>query len=173
MAPLGSLPRYACRLTLIFTPVKYPNLHNAPSLPIDNLPLYTVPSTSEILVLSSFIPKYTIHNTYLNTSTTLTTLNYDPTSVLNASTNGTVPPGASAYVKSVTINGVTQPGRCAFDFYDTFRVGGEIVVELTGEKGEAEGCDATGGGGGNGTGNGTGTGGVPQSLSGGGFASVR
>ncbi|EIM82754.1 glycoside hydrolase family 92 protein [Stereum hirsutum FP-91666 SS1] len=136
------------------------------------LGLYPVPSTSEILVLSSFIPKYTIHNTYLNTSTTLTTLNYDPTSVLNASTNGTVPPGASAYVKSVTINGVTQPGRCAFDFYDTFRVGGEIVVELTGEKGEAEGCDATGGGGGTGTGNGTG-GGVPQSLSGGGFASVR
>lgn len=65
---------------------------------------------------------------------------------------------------------MVQPGRCAFDFYDTFRVGGEIVVELTGDKSEAEGCDATGGGGG--TGNGT-AGGVPQSLSEGGFASVR
>lgn len=58
-----------------------------------------------------------------------------------------------------------QEGRCAFDFYDTFRVGGSIVVELTNEKSEAEGCSA---GGANGTG-----GGVPQSLSEGGFASVR
>lgn len=145
----------------------HPNLHHDISTDL-SATHHPVPSTSEILVLSSFIPKYTIHNAYLNTSTTLTTLNYDPTSVLNASTNGTVPPGASAYVKSVSINGVVQPGRCAFDFYDTFRVGGEIVVELTGDKGEAEGCAAsTGGGGGNGTA------GVPQSLSEGGFASVR
>lgn len=76
-----------------------------------------------------------------------------------------MPPGASAYVKSVTINGVVQEGRCAFDFYDTFRVGGSIVVELTADRGEAEGCAV---------GNGTATaGGVPQSLSEGGFASVR
>ncbi|KAH0589526.1 hypothetical protein H2248_005263 [Termitomyces sp. 'cryptogamus'] len=42
------------------------------------LGLYPVPSTTEFIVLSPFIPKYTIHNSFLNVSTTVTTLNTTP-----------------------------------------------------------------------------------------------
>lgn len=57
--------------------------------------------------------------------------------------NGTIPAGVPAYVRSVTVNGEEQASRCHFDFYDTFRVGGEIVIELTADKEEAEGCGAS------------------------------
>jgi len=116
------------------------------------LGIYPVPSTTQFLILSPMIPKYTIHNTYLNTSTTITTLNYDPDSVQQ-----TIPDGASAYVKSVTINGQVTPSRCHFDFYDVFRVGGEVVIELTSDKFLADDCGAS----------------VPESVSTGGFASAR
>lgn len=42
------------------------------------LGLYPVPGTSELLVLSPFTPKYTVHNAYLNASTTVTVINFDP-----------------------------------------------------------------------------------------------
>jgi hypothetical protein len=98
------------------------------------------------------IPKYTIHNTYLNTSTTITTLNYDARSVQK-----TIPAGVSAYVKSVTINGNISSSRCHFDFYDVFRLGGEVVIELTSDKASVDDCGAS----------------VPESVSTGGFSSPR
>ncbi|TFK53721.1 glycoside hydrolase family 92 protein [Heliocybe sulcata] len=116
------------------------------------LGLYPVPSSTELLILSPFIPKYTIHNAYLNVSTTVTVKNYDAKSVQYP-----IPSGASAYVKSVTVNGQETESRCHFDFYDTFRVGGEIVIELTADKQEADSC----------------AGSLPQSISTGGFASAR
>ncbi|CAA7261861.1 unnamed protein product [Cyclocybe aegerita] len=45
------------------------------------LGLYPVPSTTHLLILSPFIPKYTIHNSFLNISTTVTVVNFDPKSV--------------------------------------------------------------------------------------------
>ncbi|KAL1738371.1 family 92 glycosyl hydrolase, partial [Schizophyllum fasciatum] len=42
------------------------------------LGLYPVPSTTELLILSPFTPKYTVHNAYLNVSTTVTTVGFDP-----------------------------------------------------------------------------------------------
>jgi hypothetical protein len=107
------------------------------------------------------IPKYTIHNRYLNTSTTVTVEGFDARSVRE-----TVPHGAAAYVQSVRVstpsNGnvtvaVENASRCHFDFYDTFRVGADIVITVTADRNAANSCGAS----------------VPQSISTGGFAMVR
>ncbi|KIJ68131.1 glycoside hydrolase family 92 protein [Hydnomerulius pinastri MD-312] len=116
------------------------------------LGLYPVPSSTHYLIVSPFVPKYTIHNSYLNASTTVTVKNYDPKSVAYP-----IPKGVAAYVKSVSINGKPAASRCYVDFYDTFRVGGEIEIELTADKNEANSCGGP----------------VPESLSTGGFAQAR
>jgi len=112
-----------------------------------------VPGTSELLVVSPMVPKYTVHNRYLNASTTVTVVGFDARSL-----NGTmVPRGAAAYVQSVRIDGVAQASRCHFDFYDTFRVGADVVITVTADRAAADSCGAS----------------VPQSLSTGGFAVPR
>ncbi|ESK84677.1 glycoside hydrolase family 92 protein [Moniliophthora roreri MCA 2997] len=116
------------------------------------LGLYPIPSTTQILVISPFIPKYTIHNDYLGKSTTVTVKGYDRNSVQKS-----IPQGAAAYVKSVTINGKPSFSRCHIDFYDVFRVGGDVVIEVTANKAEANDC----------------LGAIPDSLSTGGFAKAR
>ncbi|KAJ6498071.1 glycoside hydrolase family 92 protein [Mycena vitilis] len=116
------------------------------------LGFYPVPSTTQYLVLSPFIPKYTIHNLYLNTSTTVTTVGFDPKSVQRI-----IPAGTAAYVANVTINGVPAASRCHVDFYDVFRLGGNVTIELTADKAAADDC----------------LGALPESLSTGGFASAR
>jgi len=88
----------------------------------------------------------------MNASTTVTVKNYDVKSVQK-----TIPIGASAYVKSVTINGKPTASRCHFDFYDTFRLGGEVVIELTDERALADNC----------------AGSMPESISTGGFSTAR
>ncbi|KAH8994062.1 glycoside hydrolase family 92 protein, partial [Lactarius akahatsu] len=116
------------------------------------LGLYPVPGTSELLVLSPMVPKYTVHNPYLNVSTTVTVDGFDAGSV-----RATVPLGAAAYVQSVRINNVTQASPCHFDFYDTFRAGADIVITVTADRAAADSCGAS----------------VPQSISTGGFATTR
>ncbi|OCH93726.1 glycoside hydrolase family 92 protein [Obba rivulosa] len=116
------------------------------------LGMYPVPSSSQFLIVSPFLPTYTIHNSFLNVSTTVTVKNFDPRSVQQ-----TIPNGAAAYVKSVTVNGAVQPSRCHIDFYDAFRVGGEVVIEVTSDKESVNSCGAS----------------VPDSLSTGGFAVAR
>jgi hypothetical protein len=126
-----------------------------------------VPGTSQLLVLSPMIPEYTVHNRYLNTSTTVRVDGYDARSV-----RATIPRGAAAYVRSVrTIDsdsdgGVARaqeaaaPGpttRCYVDFYDTFRVGADVVIAVTSDRAAAQNCDGP----------------VPHSISTGGFATVR
>ena len=107
------------------------------------------------------IPKYTVHNRYLNTSTTVTVEGFDARSVQE-----TIPRGAAAYVQSVRVNApnnsnvtiTTQnASRCHFDFYDTFRVGADIVITVTADRKAANNCGAS----------------IPQSISTGGFAMVR
>ncbi|KIY50865.1 glycoside hydrolase family 92 protein [Fistulina hepatica ATCC 64428] len=115
------------------------------------LGLYPVPSTTQYLVLSPFIPKYTIHNSYMNTSTTVTTINYNASSV-----QATIPPGTAAYVGNVTVNGVAS-SRCHLDFYDVFRVGGNVTIELTADKDAVDTCEGS----------------LPESLSTGGFSQAR
>jgi hypothetical protein len=121
------------------------------------------------------VPKYTIHNDFLGVNTTVRVVNYDPKSVAEK-----IPDGASAYVKDVTVldhdgsvrwstnNGTldaspvgnaTQGGgsRCHFDFYDTFRLGGEIVITLTDDASAVDSC----------------AGSLPDSLSTGGWKDAR
>jgi len=104
------------------------------------------------------IPKYTVHNQYLNTSTTVTVEGFDARSV-----QATIPPGVAAYVQSVrvSVNNATQTpasaSRCYFDFYDTFRVGADIVITVTSDRDAANSCGMS----------------VPQSISTGGFAIAR
>ena len=113
---------------------------------------FLVPSTTQLLILSPFTPKYTIHNSFLNISTTVTTINYDSKSIQR-----NIPAGTPAYVKNVTINGVPSSSRCHVDFYDAFRLGGDVVITLTADKTEADSC----------------LGALPDSLSTGGFAKAR
>ena len=110
------------------------------------------------------IPKYTVHNRYLNTSTTVTVEGFDARSVQE-----TVPHGAAAYVQSVRVDVPANnsnstiamqqnaSSRCHFDFYDTFRVGADIVITVTADRNAANNCGAS----------------IPQSISTGGFAMVR
>ncbi|KAF9449192.1 glycoside hydrolase family 92 protein, partial [Macrolepiota fuliginosa MF-IS2] len=116
------------------------------------LGLYPVPSTTQLLILSPFTPKYTIHNSFLNVSTTVTVANFSSKSVQRV-----IPAGVPAYVESVTINGQPSASRCHFDFYDVFRVGGDVVITLTADKSVADSC----------------AGGIPESISTGGFAQAR
>jgi len=116
------------------------------------LGLYPVPSSTELLILSPFTPKYTIHNSFLNTSTTVRVVNFDSRSV-----NETIPAGVAAYVQNVTVNGKPTESRCHFDFYDTFRLGGEVVITLTADKKAANDCSGS----------------LPASISTGGFAQAR
>ena len=104
------------------------------------------------------IPKYTIHNRYLNTSTTVTVQGFDARSVQE-----TIPAGAAAYVQSVSVklpnSNVTMESvsRCHLDFYDTFRVGADIIITVTADRVAVNDCGGS----------------VPQSISTGGFAIVR
>ncbi|KIY53439.1 glycoside hydrolase family 92 protein [Fistulina hepatica ATCC 64428] len=115
------------------------------------LGLYPVPATTQLLVVSPFIPKYTIHNSYLGVNTTVTAVNFNATSLQE-----TIPPGTAAYVSNVTVNGVAST-RCHFDFYDVFRKGGNVIIELTADKDAVDDCEGS----------------LPESLSTGGFASAR
>jgi hypothetical protein len=78
-------------------------------------------------------------------------VNYDQRSI-----QASIPSGVPAYVESVTINGKFS-ARCHFDFYDVFRVGGEVVITLTADKALADSCQGS----------------LPESVSTGGFASAR
>ena len=101
------------------------------------------------------VPKYTVHNRYLGTSTTVKVDGYDAHSVA-----ATIPQGAVGYVQSVRINELTlKHSRCHVDFYDTFRAGANVVITVTGTSHRAavDTCGVS----------------LPQSLSTGGFATVR
>ncbi|KAF5338528.1 hypothetical protein D9611_013248 [Ephemerocybe angulata] len=115
------------------------------------LGIYPVPGSTQYIQLSPFTPKYTIHNPYLGVSTTVTVKNFDVKSLQEV-----IPEGTSAYVESVTVNGEPSP-RCYFDFYDTFKKGGDIVITLTADKAAADDCQGS----------------LPDSLSTGGFSIVR
>ena len=117
-----------------------------------NLCPAAVPGSTELLVLSPFTPKYTIHNSFLNVSTTVTTKGFDARSVQE-----TIPKNVAAYVANVTINGQQLASRCHFDFYDVFKTGGDIIIEVTSDKNAVDDCGAS----------------LPMSLSTGGFVVAR
>ena len=57
----------------------------------------------------------------------------------------------------LTLLNVCLCRSCHFDFYDVFRVGGEVVIEVTAHKNEVDDCGTS----------------VPESISTGGFAIAR
>lgn len=115
---------------------------------------YPVPSTTEYLILSPFVPKYAIHNEYLGKSTIVTVANFDPRCVNVRN----IPRGVRAYVKTITYNGHPLEGgkRCHLDFLAVFKKGGDIVIEVTNSEADALGC----------------VGSLPSSLSTGGFGAA-
>ncbi|EJD52455.1 glycosyl hydrolase [Auricularia subglabra TFB-10046 SS5] len=117
------------------------------------LGLFPIPSTTQFLIVSPFVPSYTIHNPYLGVSTTVRVDGFDGKSVQH-----TIPAGARAYVQEVIVDGRPSPtGRCFLDFFDTFRKGGEIVIKVTANKNAANSCRGR----------------LPDSLSTGGWAKAR
>lgn len=75
-------------------------------------------------MLSPIVPKYNVHDPYLNASTTVTVDGLDARSL-----RATVPHGAAA--AHVRGNNATQASLCQFDFYDTFRAGADVVITVT------------------------------------------
>jgi putative alpha-1,2-mannosidase len=89
--------------------------------------LYPVPSTREFLIVSPFLPSYTLTNSQLGT-VTVTAKDFDKRSLKKM-----IPSGARAYVKSVSINGVKQSSRCKILFEQLFPGGQkhtDIVFEM-------------------------------------------
>jgi len=70
------------------------------------LGLYPIPASREYLIVSPFLPSYTINNAELG-SLTVVAKNFD-----NRTLSENIPSGARAYVKSVSINGQKQSSRC-------------------------------------------------------------
>jgi hypothetical protein len=74
----------------------------------------------------------------LGVSTTVTAVNYDANSIRR-----TIPIGTAAYVQAVMINGKPAASTCHIDFYDTFRVGGNVTIVLTADKAAVGACNGT------------------------------
>lgn len=83
------------------------------------LGIYPVPGSSEYLIVSPFLPSYTLNNSELG-KLTVTAKNFD-----NSTLAEKIPSGARAYVNSVSINGVKQSSRCKIqvscDSFEIFR----------------------------------------------------
>ena len=89
--------------------------------------LYPVPSTREFLVVSPFMPSYTLTNSLLGTLT-VEAHHFDERSLQQ-----TIPNGTRAYVKSVTIDGKVQASRCKILFEQLFPGNGkhtDVVFEM-------------------------------------------
>lgn len=109
----------------------HPRRNTSSSRPL----LQNIPFTIHSSTSGACLPFFPSHPSQYTCSTTVTVRNFDPASVQK-----TIPAGTAAYVANVTINGQRLASRCHFDFYDTFRVGGEIVIELTADKEAVNDC---------------------------------
>ncbi|KAL8338997.1 hypothetical protein RB598_007353 [Gaeumannomyces tritici] len=94
------------------------------------LGLYPVPASAEMLVLSPFLPGYTVHNELLG-DVRVTVTGFDP-----ASLNSTIPAGARAFVDDLRLDGKSV-GRCRVDF-DQFFSARNVEFVMTAE--EKKGC---------------------------------
>lgn len=99
--------------------------------------LYPVPSTREYLIVSPFIPSYTLNNALLGT-VTVTAKNFDKRSLAKK-----IPRGTRAYVARVYIDGKVQSSRCKILHEQLFPGAGkhtEVVFEMTAEKADVNSC---------------------------------
>ncbi|SAM73346.1 uncharacterized protein UBRO_00039 [Ustilago bromivora] len=116
------------------------------------LGLYPTPGTKELLILSPYMPGYTINNPVLGKAM-VTVSGFDERSI-----GGKIPKGVKAFVEQVLIDGKLHTSRCRMSFDDLFpgTAGGERKVEIVLTDKEVDGC-------------GSGAGDEPASLSTGGF----
>ncbi|SNX81309.1 uncharacterized protein MEPE_00014 [Melanopsichium pennsylvanicum] len=117
---------------------------------------YPTPGTKELLVLSPFMPGYTINNPVLGKAT-VTVTGYDEKSI-----GKTVPRGVKAYVGQINLDGKKHSSKCRMSFDDLFpgTPGGERKVEIVLTEKQLDGC-------------GDGDGDAPASLSTGGFLDFK
>ncbi|KLU86093.1 glycosyl hydrolase [Magnaporthiopsis poae ATCC 64411] len=94
------------------------------------LGFYPVPASAEMLVLSPFVPGYTVRNELLG-DVRVTVTGFDPTSL-----NSTIPAGARAFVDDLKLDGRSM-GRCRIDF-DQFFAAKNVEFVMTAE--EKTGC---------------------------------
>ncbi|GAC93965.1 glycosyl hydrolase [Pseudozyma hubeiensis SY62] len=100
------------------------------------LGFYPTPGTKELLVLSPFMPAYTINNPVLGKAT-VTVTGYDERSI-----GGTIAKGVKAYVERVLIDGKPHGSRCRMSFDDLFpgQADAERKVEIVLTENEIDGC---------------------------------
>ncbi|GAC73217.1 hypothetical protein PANT_9d00002 [Moesziomyces antarcticus T-34] len=120
------------------------------------LGFYPTPGTKELLILSPFMPGYTLHNPVLGKAT-VNVVGYDERSI-----GKTIPKGVKAFVSEVRIDGKRHTSRCRLSFDDLFpgTPEGERKVEIVLTEQEMEGCGDTDGD-------------WPMSLSTGGFLDLK
>ncbi|KAL9938972.1 hypothetical protein V8E36_001785 [Tilletia maclaganii] len=121
------------------------------------LGFFPIPSTKELLILSPFMPEYTIRNPLLG-NVHVVAAGFDQRSVAE-----TIPKGVKAFVKTITINGKPHSSRCRINWDELFPNDAgktnEVVLTLTADGDSVNNC---------------GKGGVadlPSSLSNGGWTS--
>ena len=100
------------------------------------LGFYPTPGTKELLVLSPYMPGYTINNPVLGKAT-VTVRGFDEKSI-----GGKIPQGVKAYVEQVLIDGKLHSSRCRMSFDDLFpgMPGAERKVEIVLTDREVDGC---------------------------------
>ncbi|KAK0521759.1 hypothetical protein OC834_006542 [Tilletia horrida] len=103
---------------------------------------FPVPSTKELLILSPFIPEYTIKNPILGNIHVVAS-GFD-----ERSTGTTIPDGVKAYVESITLNGKPYSSRCHISWDDLFPGAPgkttELVLTLTADGEKVNNCGAGG-----------------------------
>ncbi|SPO20580.1 uncharacterized protein UTRI_00056 [Ustilago trichophora] len=102
------------------------------------LGFYPTPGSKELLILSPFMPGYTINNPVLGKAT-VTVRGYDEKSI-----GEKVPEGVKAYVDQVLIDGKPHSSKCRMSFDDLFpgTPGAERKVEIVLTDREVDGCGA-------------------------------
>ncbi|KAL9939006.1 hypothetical protein V8E36_001819 [Tilletia maclaganii] len=102
------------------------------------LGFFPIPSTKELLILSPFMPEYTIRNPLLG-NVHVVAAGFDRRSVAE-----TIPKGVKAFVKSITINGKPHSSRCRINWDELFpkHAGktNEVVLTLTDDGDAVNNC---------------------------------
>ncbi|KAE8215972.1 hypothetical protein CF327_g817 [Tilletia walkeri] len=105
---------------------------------------FPIPSTTEMLILSPFIPEYTIKNPLLG-NVHIVADGFDPASI-----GETIPKGVKAYVQTITINGKPYSSRCRISWSDLFPGAPgkttEMVMTLTADADAVNNCGTGGAG---------------------------
>ncbi|KAE8223856.1 hypothetical protein CF319_g3167 [Tilletia indica] len=103
---------------------------------------FPVPSTKELLILSPYIPEYTIKNPVLG-NVHVVVDGFDPASI-----GASIPKGVKAYVQTISLDGKPYSSRCRISWDDLFpgapEKTTEMVLTLTADGNAVNNCGAGG-----------------------------